>query len=89
MDPTNLPPNVEVAPVGLMSVTFCARCSANPCSSQRCSYQKANLKCNELCKCKGTCCNGSTIPFGDIVEFNNESYDEIEDNEDVENDFDD
>ena len=57
LDPVHLEPTTPIAPDVLLKITFCGCCSAQPCSSNKCSCKKANMKCSILCKCTGTCCN--------------------------------
>lgn len=90
LDPTPLPQDRAVAPDCLLSVTFCGCCSANPCSTQRCSCKKAQLQCTVLCKCQGNCCNGEATELEriDIDNNNTEDGDGHDDDESEDDEYD-
>ena len=83
LDPTPLLLTTPIAPAFLMKITFCNCSSSEPCTSQNCSCRKANLKCSELCRCKGNCCNGEPATLESIDEFitEEESDDELSEDE--------
>lgn len=78
MVPTELPPDILLAPEYLLKVTYCGCSSENPCKTANCSCKKANVRCSDLCKCGGTCeGNGREESAADNSEEDNSDTESI------------
>ena len=78
MVPTELPPDILLAPEYLLKVTYCGCSSEKPCKTANCSCKKANVRCSDLCKCGGTCeGNGREESAADNSEEDNSDTESI------------